>query len=263
MVFTPSQLQDYLTRLKITAPIHTDSTTLTLLQAAHLKHIPYENYDILHGIALSLEPEDLFAKIITRHRGGYCFELNGLYSELLKTIGFQVTNYASRYFIGYEDIQKRRHRVLKAEAEGQAYLCDVGVRIESPRKALRLTVDEIQTDGISQYRFTKEEAWGWMLWQKEAGKDWVRLYAFTEEPQLDIDYIMASFYCEKHPDSPFHQKTRLSIFDDNGHIALDSTVLKFYEGANIVRTAQLEDSVALNKVAKTSFGIDEQWGFYR
>ena len=74
-------------------PISHTYEFLREVQYHHVTTVPYENLDILDGRPLSLRPEDLFDKIVTRHRGGYCFEVNGALSALLKELGFPVTNY--------------------------------------------------------------------------------------------------------------------------------------------------------------------------
>ncbi len=66
----------YLKRIGYTGPTDVSVATLTQLQERHLHAVPYENFDILKGIPLSLEIPDLFKKIVDQHRGGYCFELN-------------------------------------------------------------------------------------------------------------------------------------------------------------------------------------------
>lgn len=48
-----------------------------------------------------MKAEDLFHKIVTEKRGGYCFELQGLYEELLRSCGFHVVQYAARFMDGY------------------------------------------------------------------------------------------------------------------------------------------------------------------
>jgi len=252
---TQEQIESYLTRLQYTRPIQLDGATLKELQYAHLKSIPYENLDILNHIPISLEPQDLFRKMILHQRGGYCFETNGLYSWFLKSLGFQVTNFAGRFLKGYTGDQMRRHRVLKVAAEDGVFLCDVGVRSESPRYALLLAENEIQTDGFAQYNLTKDVFLGWVLWQKEPSREWTKLFAFTEEPQLDIDYVMASFYCEKHPDSIFNKIIKLAIFHDNGHIALDGNNLKFFEGASLTHKVTLERREDFAEAIKTLFSI--------
>jgi len=68
--------------------------------------------------------------------------LQGLFKELLETLGFSVVQYAARFLDEGTAIQMRRHRVLVVTLGGRRYLVDVGVRNEAPRKALHLICDE-------------------------------------------------------------------------------------------------------------------------
>ena len=68
--------QAYLERIRYNGPMEPTREALFALQRAHLYAVPYENLDILAGKPLSLSEDALFDKIVTRKRGGYCFELN-------------------------------------------------------------------------------------------------------------------------------------------------------------------------------------------
>lgn len=84
----PSQeIRAYLSRIGFHGPLDGSANTLAALQEAHVHSVPYENLDILRGIPLSLEIPDLFRKIVKNRRGGYCFELNGLFAWLLECLG--------------------------------------------------------------------------------------------------------------------------------------------------------------------------------
>jgi N-hydroxyarylamine O-acetyltransferase len=48
--------------------------TLAGLLGAHMAHIPFENFDVLLGREVRLDPEGLQAKLVKARRGGYCFE---------------------------------------------------------------------------------------------------------------------------------------------------------------------------------------------
>lgn len=151
------QLCQYLRKLHLPQNVPVpDLTTLKLLQDAHLKYVPYENLDILSGKLTSLEHDEMFAKIIMKNRGGFCFELNGLYNWLLEYLGYQVTSYAARFIDRLEEYQIRRHRVMCVALDGRSYLTDVGVNSESPRCPLELTVEKVQSDGISEYKFSRD-----------------------------------------------------------------------------------------------------------
>ena len=134
------QIEQYLHKLQLTDLEPTaDLETLKKLQDAHLKFIPYDNFDCLNGRITSLKRADIFDKLIMHNRGGICFELNGLYNWLLESLGFEVKSYAARYTDKLEVYQIRRHRVMCVTLNNKRYLTDVGVNSESPRVPLEMT----------------------------------------------------------------------------------------------------------------------------
>ncbi len=254
------QIEQYLRKLQLNdfEPA-VNLTTLTKLQDAHLKYIPYENFDSLNGKITSLKRQDMFNKVIMHNRGGICFELNGLYNWLLESLGFDVTSYSARFIDKMETYQLRRHRVMCVALGEKRYLTDVGVNSESPRVPLEIVEGLIQSDGISQYKFTRSEFWGWLLWQKERGKIWKRLFGFTEEPQIDKDFITASFWCDAHPDSPFIKSKKLSIFREDCNITIRSNYLKFYLGGRVKYRYKINTGAELKEILWEYFGINVEY----
>ncbi|MBU2702721.1 N-hydroxyarylamine O-acetyltransferase [Sporomusaceae bacterium BoRhaA] len=256
MIYTKKQIEQYLERIQYGSWVAFNEQTLRDLQIAHLTHIPYENLDVLKGIPVSLDSEALFNKMILGKRGGYCFELNGLYSNLLKSLGFRVTNYLGRFIIGYNSVQMRRHRILKVATNDGVFICDVGVRSESYRAPLYFIEKKVQSDGISEYKLVRDDFYGWILCMRESGKDWKKIYGFTEEPQLDLDYVMPSFFCEKHPDSEHNKFRKISIFTANSQIGLVDNELKVYKNAKIDQKKRLQNEEEIHEVLRTVFGIE-------
>ena len=254
------QIQQYLRKLQLNDfELAVNLATLTKLQDAHLKYIPYENFDCLNGKITSLKRQDMFNKVIMHNRGGICFELNGLYNWLLESLGFDVTSYSARFIDKMETYQLRRHRVMCVALGDKRYLTDVGVNSESPRVPLEITEGLIQSDGISQYKFTRSEFWGWLLWQKERGKIWKRLFGFTEEPQIDKDFITASFWCDAHPDSPFIKSKKLSIFREDCNITVRGNYLKFYLGGRVKYRYKINTGAELKEILWEYFGINVEY----
>lgn len=210
------QVQAYLERIGITEPLPGGAEGLKKIQLAHLLSVPYENLDILAGQDMPLDEASLFDKIVNRHRGGYCFELNGLLGALLSALGYGVQDYFARFLKDEPTVPMRRHRIIVAETEGERYLMDVGVGIPIPRIPLKLEEGE-----QGQYAIKKEPFFGWVIYDR--GK---RLYAFTEEPQLSVDYEAPHFWCRYSPDSPFTRGNMLSIRTEKGRITLDGDVLR-------------------------------------
>lgn len=165
---TKEQIKQYLHKLQLeNFTPRADLATLQKLHDAHLKYIPYDNFDCLNSKITSLKREDMFNKLILHNRGGICFELNGLYAWLLESLGFNFVSFAGRFINKINVYQMRQHRNMCVTIDGKRYITDVGVNSESPRIPLLLEEQRVQSDGISQYKFTRDEFWGWLLWQKE------------------------------------------------------------------------------------------------
>lgn len=120
------QLEAYLRRVGFSGKALPDLATLTALHRGHLAAIPYENLDVQLGRAIDLDPAAIFAKLVESRRGGWCYEMNGLFAWALETIGFQVMRVAGavlRDRMGDAGIGK--HLALVVELD-RPYLADVG-----------------------------------------------------------------------------------------------------------------------------------------
>lgn len=247
------KIQAYLNRIGFSGIPAMTYDSLQRLQRLHLQTIPYENLDIMRNIPLSLEPKDLFEKIVRRNRGGYCFELNGLFAWLLRMLGFTVTEYMSRFLRDETEIPMRRHRVLRVHCGDGDYLCDVGVGGIIPRKPLLLRVGAVSEQGHERYKLEQEDFFGYVLyeWKRDT---WNRLYSFTEEEQLNIDYVMPSFYCEKHPHSYFRTMDMVHIFTENGRKTIAGRELRIFSpsGVSVTNPATEHEYEALLRI---HFGI--------
>lgn len=255
MIYNKEQINLYLKKMNYKDEVKIDYNTLSKLQIAHLTNIPYENIDVLNKKSLSLDAQDLFNKMILNKRGGYCFELNGLYSNLLKSLGFNVTNLAGRFIYQDGKTRMRLHRILKVDIDGKSYISDVGVLSELPRKSLELIVDKVQNDGKCDYKFELDENKEYILYQKKPNKDWKQIYSFSLEPQLDIDYVLPSFYCETHLNSPFINSMKVAIYTEEEHIRLFDGELIFYKDGEVRRLEKICDK-ELEDVLKKYFGIE-------
>ena len=232
------KIQAYLKRIGFAGEIRLDYDTLHKLQRLHLQNIPYENLDIMRNIPLSLEPKDMFEKIVIRGRGGYCFELNGLFTWLLRTLGFPVIEYMGRFLRDETEIPMRRHRVMRVTCAEGDYLADVGVGQIVPRKPLPLAAGIISEQGDERYKLEMEDFLGYVLYDWKRN-EWRRVYSFTEEPQLNLDFIQPTYYCENHPDSYFRTMDMVHIFTENGRKSIAGREIKIFspEGVEVITPA--------------------------
>src|SRR5690625_4237024 len=82
------EVNNYLQRIGLTNVTGNNLETLQLLQMNHLLHVPFENLDVIHHVPIPLEIETYYKKIVTNRRGGYCYELNGLFQWLLQQLQY-------------------------------------------------------------------------------------------------------------------------------------------------------------------------------
>ena len=139
-------VKKYFARIGLECPENPvpDSALLKKLHLAHCTAVPYENLDMLRDIPTSLEEEALFQKIVEEGKGGLCFELNGSFGNLLRALGYKVTDYAARYLRGETTLPMRRHRVMVVEATDGSWLCDVGIGERCQREPIAMTEGLVQ-----------------------------------------------------------------------------------------------------------------------
>ena len=234
-------------------PVTHTLTFLGAVQTACVLTIPYENLDILRGRPLSLDAKDIYRKIVTEQRGGYCFELNALLHRMLAEMGFAVESRFARYLRGESAIPFRRHRIVVVTLDGAEYMLDIGVGQVAPRLPLKLIEGEIQEQNGETYRFDRDESLGWVLSDLHKGA-WRQYISFTCERQYEEDFIPASFWCEKHPDSPFNKDNMIAIKTPTGRKTVDGNVYKEFCGDTCVHE-EIIDEIRTREVLAEEFGL--------
>jgi N-hydroxyarylamine O-acetyltransferase len=118
-------VEAYLDRIGYAGAAEPTYAVLAELQRAHMLTVPFENLDIALGRRLVLDRRANYAKIVERRRGGWCFELNGLFAWLLEQLGYRVTLLGSRVDGERGAGQQLAHLLLRVDLD-RPYLCDVG-----------------------------------------------------------------------------------------------------------------------------------------
>ena len=120
-------LDAYCSRINYTGSREVSAATLKGLHFAHVHNVPFENLDIHLGQPLSLDPADLFAKIVTRTRGGYCYEVNSFFAMILRAFGFQVQCLLARVLYGFSDLRPRSHQLLLVTVANESWIAVLAV----------------------------------------------------------------------------------------------------------------------------------------
>lgn len=253
---TPSALADlpaYLGRIGLGAAPPATAAGLAALHRAHAGAIPFENLDILLGRAIRLDLPSLEAKLVTARRGGYCFEQNTLFGAALESLGFRATPLAARVRLGGRPDSARTHMLLCVRADGRDFLCDVGFGGGGPWEPLPLEPSGEVAQGLWRFRIVEEA--GARVLQSAGPTGWRDLYAFTLEPQLPIDYVVANHYTSTHPDSSFTKVPVAQKTSATGALALRGSVLQtMTPGAEIVETPAPEGEELLALLSER-FGL--------
>ena len=223
--------------------------TFQALHEAHLLAVPFENLDIFLGIAIVLDEPSLWTKIIEHHRGGFCYELNGLFALLLRALGFQVDLLSAAVARSTGGVGPEfDHLTLLVHLE-QDWLVDVGFG-ESFRKPLRMQAGPTQQQNGESYRLEREgEAWVYLVWDGA----WTPAYRFHMQPHALRDFAAMCRYHQTSPQSTFTQKRVCSLATCSGRITLsDELLITTSDGERTERVLTEQD---YRSVLAQEFGI--------
>ena len=208
----------YLQRIHYRGPCAPTAETLRALHLAHHLAVPFENLDIHLGQPIILDEARFYDKIVRRRRGGFCYELNGLFAALLRELGFDVTLLSARVTTGDGDFSPEfDHLVLLVQLE-ERWLADVGFG-ESFREPLRLDEPGEQRQPMGTYRLAHDGADWTMLETNRAGER-VDGYRLTLRPRQLADFAGMCHYQQTSPDSHFTQKRICSLATPEGRVSL-------------------------------------------
>jgi N-hydroxyarylamine O-acetyltransferase len=257
----PFDVDAYCSRIGYMGPRDVSSATLRGLHLAHTHSVPFENLDIHLGRPLSLEAADLFAKIVTRRRGGYCYELNGAFEMLLHALGFHVQGLLARVLQNTATLLPRTHQISLVTIENEAWISDVGSGRNSLRAPLPLRPGLIEQQGPDTFRLQQTDR-QWYLLQKRVGEEWRDVYAFTLEPFLPVDYLPLNHWHSTSPRSQFTQKRICTMPTPNGRIlAVDMEFRIFADRST--RTIQARSSAEYVHLLQEHFGLQIEDAFIR
>lgn len=214
----------YLARLQYVKPLQPDAQTLQGLHLAHMRNVPFENLDIGRKRPIRLAEEALWDKIVVQGRGGFCYELNGLFAGLLKQIGFQVTYLNARVFDEREGTLgiDFDHLALLVQVPGEPerWLADVGFG-DSFSEPLRFEERGEQAQGLRAYRI-EQTSDGYIVWQKNYDGSWERHYFFDLQPRtFPMNYEAACLYHQTSPESSFTRSSIITRATPTGRVSLE------------------------------------------
>lgn len=188
------------------------ASTLETLKALHFAHalaVPFENLTVLSGDPVLLDMASVQAKIVGQNRGGYCFEVNGLFAAVLRALGFKVTTLIGRVrWKAPEEIETNRsHMMSLIDLPEGRFLADVGFGGITMTAPVPFVTDAALDTPHEPRRFLARDVQGSTGFELQAllGETWAPVYRFTLEPNGPVDYEQANWHTSTHPSSIFKQ----------------------------------------------------------
>lgn len=247
-----SKIESYLQRLNYTGPLDPTAETLRALHQAHLLAVPFENLDIHLGRPIIPDEAAFYHKIVERRRGGFCYELNGLFAWLLRQLGFEVALLSARVANGDGSFGPEfDHLTLLVQLE-ERWLADVGFG-DCFREPLRLDEPGEQVQPLGAYRLTTEGT-EWVLWELSGELGWQPQYQFTLHPRRLTDFVEMCRIQQTAPESHFTRQRICSIATPAGRVSLSDQRLIITSNGRREERA-LVDEVEVQTALADWFGI--------
>ncbi len=242
----------YLERIHYRGSLVPALESLQGLQISHLMAVPFENLSIHANEPILLQEKSLFDKIVLRQRGGFCYELNGLFAVLLHGLGFNVKMLSAgvaRSDGGFgPDFD---HMTLMVSLE-ERWLVDVGFG-DSFRQPLLMDSREVQVQGDRSYQIDADGVY-LILKERDGEGAWKPQYRFTLQPRQLADFADMCRYHQTSPESSFTQQRVCSRAKTDGRVTLSDMRLIVTQGHKR-RERILADGAEYTTVLAEEFGI--------
>jgi N-hydroxyarylamine O-acetyltransferase len=248
-------LDAYLERIRWSGPLRADLETLAGLQRAHMRHVPFENLDVLLGRRPRLDLPALQRKLVQERRGGYCFEHVTLFAAVLERLGFAPRRHAARVVLYVPAAAApRTHAFLRVDLPQGRFVVDPGFGALSPSLPVPMPDRGASVPEDTSHWMARDGA-RWVLRVRADGKPAVDAWVSTLDDENPVDYELGNHYTATHPDSPFVNRLMLRALTDTGRVTVmnrDATVWS----TDGPRATPLADRRALRALLAEHFGFD-------
>lgn len=219
MVGGEMNVEQYLTRIGVLSEhLEPNDEVMRLLQRRHLSAIPFENLDIHWQRPIVLDVDRFYKKLVLNGRGGFCYELNASFNELLRSLGFQTRLISARVFTGTEYCAEFDHAAIIVSIGEDEYLADVGFG-EFTTEPLRFSLGAEQLDpaGVFVIRRFDDE---YFEVAKREGEGWKSEYIFKDVARDLSEFGEMCDFHQYSPESHFKKGKICSILTENGRRTL-------------------------------------------
>ncbi|MEK6420321.1 MAG: arylamine N-acetyltransferase [Burkholderia gladioli] len=251
-------LPTYLERIGYRGRVEPTLDALRQLHLLHPRAIPFENLDPLIGLPVRLDMLSLASKMVTRRRGGYCFEQNRLFHAVLRQFGFRVTPLIARVrWQQCADVATpQTHKLLRVDLDGESWNVDVGFGGVTQTAPLAATPGIAQRTPHGEFRLVAAPVPGEFDLEFRTAKRWESVYRFGTRRVERVDIDVANWYTSTHPDSKFVNDLIVSRVLAEGRASLHNDVFTLRDARGEALSERLADSAAWAACLDDRFDID-------
>lgn len=246
---TDADLTAYLARIGLASAPEPSAQNLSALVAAHVETVPFENLSVHLREPIDLTPDALFDKIVRRRRGGFCYELNSAFVDVLTALGFDATTVGCRVHGPEGPTFVLDHAAVLVALGGRRLLVDVGFG-RFARSALDLDVTGPQPDVDGEYTMAPTPEG-----DVDVLRDATAQYRLEPRARTRTDMRPGAWYHWSSPESPFTQSLTCSRTDGDGRVTLAGSQLIRTSGDG-TRKEETLGSGALLGAYREWFGIE-------
>ena len=246
-------LDGYLARIDWSGSRTPSFETLAGLLRAHMTSIPFENLDVLLGRGVPIDLDSIYAKLVDKRRGGYCFEHGTLVQAALAELGFAPVAHAARVIM----LRRREdaaltHMVLTVSIDARTFVLDPGFGGHAPLVPVPLDGDIVR-DGKDCHRMMRRDD-EWVL-EAQIDGAFSPLWTLSLQPTMPIDFVMANHFVSTFPTSPFVTNLMLRAFSKRGRVSMMNRDVTVRDGTTVEKSV-IADRRVLRSILASDFGFD-------
>lgn len=257
-------LDAYLTRIDLPARPTLDADGLARLQRQHRLAIPFENLNIRLGRGVAIDSASVFNKLVTRRRGGYCFEHNRLFLDALDALGFVARPLLARVWLAAEGVPPLTHTLALVTIDGAPFIADPGFGGSYfPVLPLADGAEVTAPDG-ARFALRADPEHGWMLLRdgpadgtdgRNITPGWQPQFSFDLRTVEEADLLLSNYWTSTAPGTRFTTLTIASIVLPHGFARLTDRYYSRSAGDNDT-SGEITDPRVYRMRMSLMFGID-------
>lgn len=244
-------ISEYLDRIEYRGGTAPCLETLIELQRRHVYSVPFENLDLLRRLPPNLDRDFLFDKIVTRRRGGVCYELNTSFFNLLTALGFSACQISGRCRL---DTPITGHVFTLVHLDEGDYTADVGFG-ETAVPPLRIDGGETVHAYHADFWLEREDEDLMRLYRQHPGEEPAFEYQFSLTAREQADYMDTFRFSAAPGNTVFSERHICCRYTPEGKISLRRGALSIEREGCATESRPIEPGEETERCLKEYFHL--------